>query len=105
MFLSKAISHLFSDAFDTEQLLSSMDKLRRGQAVDIPNYDFKSYKNNVFPARRVWFSHSWSLKDMLLAHYFLIWVINFDIETHGAYSTTPFGLMHSKFDYLGSFSP
>ncbi|XP_048425945.1 uridine kinase-like protein 3 [Pyrus x bretschneideri] len=41
------------DAFDTEKLLSSMDKLKHGQAVDIPNYDFKSYKNSVFPARRV----------------------------------------------------
>ncbi|XP_048425168.1 uridine kinase-like protein 3 isoform X1 [Pyrus x bretschneideri] len=41
------------DAFDTEKLLSSMDKLKHGQAVDIPNYDFKSYKHSVFPARRV----------------------------------------------------
>ncbi|KAM0995684.1 hypothetical protein ACFX13_005835 [Malus domestica] len=41
------------DAFDTEKLLSSMDKLKHGQAVDIPNYDFKSYKNSVCPARRV----------------------------------------------------
>lgn len=44
---------LFSDAFDTEQLLSAMEKLSRGNAADIPNYDFKSYKNNIFPARRV----------------------------------------------------
>lgn len=103
IFLFKAMYCLFSDAFNTEQLLSSMDKLRHGQAVDIPNYDFKSYKNNVFPARRVHFSHSWSLKDMLLAYYFLIWVINFDLETHKAYDTTPFGPMHSNFDYLGYF--
>ncbi|KAL5125969.1 Uridine kinase-like protein 4 [Glycine soja] len=41
------------EAFDTEQLLRVMDKLKRGQAVDIPNYDFKGYKNDVFPARRV----------------------------------------------------
>jgi uridine kinase len=40
----------WSDAFDTEKLLCVMEKLRHGQAVDIPNYDFKSYKNNVFPA-------------------------------------------------------
>jgi len=46
---------LLSDAFDTEQLLCAMEKLRHGQAVDIPKYDFKSYKNNVFPARRVQF--------------------------------------------------
>lgn len=45
----------YPDAFDTEKLLSYMDKLKHGQAVDIPNYDFKSYKNNVFPARRVSF--------------------------------------------------
>ena len=36
---------LLSDAFDTEMLLSSMEKLRHGQAVDIPNYDFKSHKS------------------------------------------------------------
>lgn len=41
------------DAFDTEQLLRAMEKLKHGQAVDIPKYDFKSYKNDVFPARRV----------------------------------------------------
>nr|KJB81525.1 hypothetical protein B456_013G150100 [Gossypium raimondii] len=41
------------DSFDTEKLLDSMENLRHGQAVDIPNYDFKSYKNSVFPARRV----------------------------------------------------
>ncbi|KAM1174917.1 hypothetical protein ACFX19_027978 [Malus domestica] len=35
------------NALDTEKLLSSMDKLKHGQAVDIPNYDFKSYKNSV----------------------------------------------------------
>ncbi|KAJ0101217.1 hypothetical protein Patl1_03780 [Pistacia atlantica] len=40
------------DAFNTERLLQSMEKLRHGKAVDVPNYDFKSYKNNVFPARR-----------------------------------------------------
>lgn len=43
-----------SDAFDTEQLLSVMDKLKRGEAVDIPKYDFKSYKSDVFPSRRVY---------------------------------------------------
>ncbi|KAL1566945.1 Uridine kinase-like protein 3 [Salvia divinorum] len=41
------------DAFDTEQLLCILKKLKHGQAVDIPKYDFKSYKNDVFPARRV----------------------------------------------------
>ncbi|KAI9119980.1 hypothetical protein K1719_008949 [Acacia pycnantha] len=37
-----------SDAFYTEQLLGVMDKLKHGQAVDIPNYDFKSYKGMHF---------------------------------------------------------
>ncbi|KAM2045208.1 hypothetical protein ACFX1T_009437 [Malus domestica] len=30
------------DALDTEKLLFSIDKLKHGQAVDIPNYDFKN---------------------------------------------------------------
>ncbi|KAM1262198.1 hypothetical protein ACFX2J_027169 [Malus domestica] len=30
------------EALDIEKLLSSMDKLKHGQAVDIPNYDFKN---------------------------------------------------------------
>ncbi|KAH6826781.1 uridine like 4 [Perilla frutescens var. hirtella] len=41
------------DAFDTEQLLCILEKLKHGQAVDVPKYDFKSYKSDVFPARRV----------------------------------------------------
>ncbi|XP_047953494.1 uridine kinase-like protein 3 isoform X2 [Salvia hispanica] len=41
------------DAFDTELLLCVLKKLKRGYAVDIPKYDFRSYKNDVFPARRV----------------------------------------------------
>ncbi|XP_014519077.1 uridine kinase-like protein 3 [Vigna radiata var. radiata] len=39
------------DAFDTEQLLRVMDKLKHGEAVDIPKYDFKTYKSDVL--RRV----------------------------------------------------
>lgn len=42
-----------TEAFDTEKLLRVMDKLKRSQAVDIPKYDFKGYKSDVFPARRV----------------------------------------------------
>ena len=56
MFASNFINAIFFfsvDAFDAEQLLDSMENLRHGRAVDIPNYDFKSYKNNIFPARRV----------------------------------------------------
>ncbi|KAK2640063.1 hypothetical protein Ddye_027858 [Dipteronia dyeriana] len=56
------------DAFDTDQLLSSMEKLRHGKAVDIPNYDFKSYKNNVFPARRVNPSDVILLEGILIFH-------------------------------------
>ncbi|CAM8941214.1 unnamed protein product [Rhodiola kirilowii] len=41
------------DAFDTEKLLSAMDELNHGQAVDIPKYDCRSYANNVLPSRRV----------------------------------------------------
>ncbi|KAJ6293482.1 hypothetical protein OIU78_025456 [Salix suchowensis] len=56
------------DAFDTEQLLCAMEKLRHGQAVDIPKYDFKSYKNNVFPARRVNPSDVILLEGILIFH-------------------------------------
>ncbi|XP_068636435.1 uridine kinase-like protein 3 isoform X3 [Aristolochia californica] len=41
------------DAFDTEQLLCCMENLKHGQAVDIPHYDFRSYKNYVMPKRKV----------------------------------------------------
>uniref|UniRef100_A0A1D1YKA6 Uridine kinase-like protein 4 n=2 Tax=Anthurium amnicola TaxID=1678845 RepID=A0A1D1YKA6_9ARAE len=40
------------DAFNTEQLLSCMENLKHGKAVDIPNYDFKTHKS-LFPARKV----------------------------------------------------
>ncbi|KAM7268119.1 hypothetical protein ACFE04_010285 [Oxalis oulophora] len=33
------------DAFDTELLLSCFNKLKLGQAVNIPNYDFKAHKS------------------------------------------------------------
>uniref|UniRef100_A0A5B6ZNQ3 Uridine kinase n=2 Tax=Davidia involucrata TaxID=16924 RepID=A0A5B6ZNQ3_DAVIN len=56
------------DAFDTEQLLCVMEKLKHGQAVDIPKYDFKSYKNNVFPARRVNPSDVIILEGILIFH-------------------------------------
>ncbi|EXB97669.1 Uridine kinase-like protein 3 [Morus notabilis] len=56
------------DAFDTEKLLASMDKLRNGKAVDIPKYDFKSYKNNVFPPRRVNPSDVIILEGILIFH-------------------------------------
>ncbi|XP_042010023.1 uridine kinase-like protein 3 isoform X1 [Salvia splendens] len=56
------------DAFDTEQLLSIMEKLKYGQAVDIPRYDFKSYKNDVSPARRVNPSDVIILEGILIFH-------------------------------------
>jgi uridine kinase len=40
------------DAFDTELLLSCMENLKHGKAVDIPNYNFKTYKS-VASARKV----------------------------------------------------
>ncbi|PHT35490.1 Uridine kinase-like protein 2, chloroplastic [Capsicum baccatum] len=56
------------DAFDTEQLLCVMEKLKHGQAVDIPKYDFKSYKNDVFPLRRVNPSDVIILEGILIFH-------------------------------------
>ncbi|KAK8602731.1 hypothetical protein V6N13_084935 [Hibiscus sabdariffa] len=56
------------DAFDTEKLLDSMENLRLDRAVDIPNYDFRSYKNNVFAARRVNPSDVIILEGILIFH-------------------------------------
>ncbi|KAL6567681.1 Uridine kinase-like protein 4 [Orobanche gracilis] len=56
------------DAFDTEQLLSIMEKLKHGKAVNIPKYDFKSYKNDVFPTRRVNPSDVIILEGILIFH-------------------------------------
>nr|AFK46215.1 unknown [Lotus japonicus] len=54
------------DAFDTEQLLLVMDKLKRGEAVDIPKYDFKSCKTDVL--RRVNPSDVIILEGILVFH-------------------------------------
>ncbi|KAJ1390365.1 Uridine kinase-like, partial [Sesbania bispinosa] len=54
------------DAFDTEELLHVMDKLKRGEAVDIPKYDFKSYKSDVL--RRVNPSDVIILEGILVFH-------------------------------------
>ncbi|GKV37181.1 hypothetical protein SLEP1_g45238 [Rubroshorea leprosula] len=40
------------NAFDTELLLSCMEKLKHGQVVSIPNYDFKTHRS-VEPSRQV----------------------------------------------------
>ncbi|CAK9145058.1 unnamed protein product [Ilex paraguariensis] len=55
------------DAFDTEQLLCAMEKLKHGQPIDIPKYDFKSYKN-ICPARRVNPSDVIILEGILIFH-------------------------------------
>ncbi|XP_019447037.1 PREDICTED: uridine kinase-like protein 3 isoform X1 [Lupinus angustifolius] len=56
------------DAFDTEQLLRVMDKLKCGEAVDIPKYDFKSYKSDLHPSRRVNPSDVIILEGILVFH-------------------------------------
>ncbi|KAE8731492.1 Uridine kinase-like protein 1 [Hibiscus syriacus] len=56
------------DAFGTEKLLDSMENLRHDRAVDIPNYNFRSYKSNVFPARRVNPSVVIILEGILIFH-------------------------------------
>lgn len=40
------------DAFDTDMLLSCMENLKHGKAVDIPSYNFKTHKS-VSCARKV----------------------------------------------------
>lgn len=39
------------DAFDTDKLLRKLGKLKHGQPVDVPKYDFRTYKSDSF--RRV----------------------------------------------------
>ncbi|KAE8680290.1 Uridine kinase-like protein 4 [Hibiscus syriacus] len=56
------------DAFDSQKLLDSMENLRHDRAVDIPNYDFKSYKSKVFAARRVNPSDVIILEGILIFH-------------------------------------
>jgi uridine kinase len=51
-FVTAAAPFLISDAFDTDLLLSCMEKLKHGKAVDIPSYDFKTHKS-VSCARKV----------------------------------------------------
>nr|GEV42397.1 uridine kinase-like protein 4 [Tanacetum cinerariifolium] len=54
------------DAFDTEKLLAAMEMLKHGIAIDIPQYDFKSYKIGV--AQRVNPSDVIILAGMLIFH-------------------------------------
>ncbi|TKW29889.1 hypothetical protein SEVIR_3G424700v4 [Setaria viridis] len=55
------------DAFDTELLLSCMKNLKHGKAVDIPNYNFKTYKS-VPNARKVNPSDVIILEGILVFH-------------------------------------
>ncbi|CAA0820153.1 Uridine kinase-like protein 5 [Striga hermonthica] len=54
-------------AFDTDLLLSCMEKLRRGRKVSIPNYDFKTHQS-VEPARMVNPSDVIILEGILVLH-------------------------------------
>lgn len=56
--------HCSSDAFDTELLLSCMEKIKQGKAAKIPNYDFKSHKS-IEPGRVV----------LQIIYYFLLAVV------------------------------
>ncbi|EMS58080.1 Uridine kinase-like protein 3 [Triticum urartu] len=55
------------DAFDTDLLLSCMEKLKHGKAVDIPSYDFKTHKS-ISCARKVNPSDVIILEGILLFH-------------------------------------
>ncbi|XP_073004421.1 uridine kinase-like protein 4 [Typha latifolia] len=55
------------DAFDIESLLSCMENLTHGQAVDVPSYDFKTYKS-ILPARKVNPSDVIILQGILVFH-------------------------------------
>ncbi|KAI7731187.1 hypothetical protein M8C21_030258 [Ambrosia artemisiifolia] len=57
---------LFSDAFDNEKLLATVEMLRHGKTVDIPKYDFRSYKNSI--SRRVNPSDVIILEGILIFH-------------------------------------
>jgi hypothetical protein len=43
----------FADAFDTDQLLECMGKLKSGQSVNIPIYDFKNHRRCSESFRKV----------------------------------------------------
>ncbi|KVI10578.1 Uridine kinase-like protein, partial [Cynara cardunculus var. scolymus] len=40
-------SIILANSFDNEKLLLAMEMLKSGEAVGIPKYNFRSYKNNV----------------------------------------------------------
>ncbi|XP_043704778.1 uridine kinase-like protein 5 [Telopea speciosissima] len=56
------------NAFDTELLLSCMEKMKCGQAVNIPIYDYKSHKNDMASGRQVNPSDVIILEGILVLH-------------------------------------
>lgn len=44
---------MLADAFDTDQLLECMGKLKSGQSVNIPIYDFKNHRRCSESFRKV----------------------------------------------------
>ena len=44
---------IFADSFDTEQLVECMGKLKGGQSVNVPIYDFKSHRRCSESFRKV----------------------------------------------------
>ncbi|WOK94473.1 uridine kinase-like protein 4 [Canna indica] len=55
------------DAFNTENMLCCMEKLKRGLAVDVPSYDFRTYKSKL-QARKVNPSDVIILQGILVFH-------------------------------------
>lgn len=56
------------DAFDTEQMLLSMEKLKHGQPINISKYDFRTYKTDVSKPRKVNPSDVILLEGILIFH-------------------------------------
>lgn len=45
--------YILADAFDTEQLLECVEKLKSGQPVHVPIYDFKTHQRSSDSFRQV----------------------------------------------------
>nr|GMC46278.1 uridine kinase-like protein 1, chloroplastic [Ipomoea batatas] len=56
------------DAFDTEQLVECVDKLKAGQAVHVPIYDFKAHQRSSDSFRQVNASDVIILEGILVFH-------------------------------------
>ncbi|PPR97717.1 hypothetical protein GOBAR_AA22953 [Gossypium barbadense] len=57
-----------SDAFDTEQLLECVEKLKSGQSVQVPIYDFKQHRRSSDSFRQVNASDVIILEGILVFH-------------------------------------